>query len=101
MIATSGFVVVPITPSSFFSSAPTSATSWNTRVCSLPTWSTTAPWNFSALPRLLRHRLQAAQLVHPRPLELGDRLPVGHGWRRFHQHERLAALHRAVLVMHK
>ena len=66
-MATCGFTAVPYTsPRAFISrsTAPTCCTSLKTRVFSvfaksygplLPTWSTTAPWNFSQEPRLLRN----------------------------------------------
>ncbi|MNT75489.1 hypothetical protein D3C72_2143870 [compost metagenome] len=33
--------------------------------------------------------------MHPRLLQLAGRLPVGHAWRRLHQHKRLALLQAA------
>ena len=53
--ATGASGIVPSTPFSFFSASPTACTSRNVRVCSCPAWSTTAPWNYSLQPRLLRH----------------------------------------------
>ena len=55
MIAACALVSVPAISSICSRMVPVVCTERNTRVCSVPSWPTTAPWNFSEEPRLLRH----------------------------------------------